>query len=69
MPAVHQFTFRIERDPLSEGRYRWTVCERNQLHSRSPHSYATQREAEIEAAKAVSKRAEDGEANASAISA
>ena len=55
---THPFTFRIEADPLRELRYRWTVCEGSQIHIRSPHSYATKREAEKEAAKAVSRREE-----------
>ena len=54
MAEIHPFTFKIEADPLRELRYRWTVCEGNQVHLRSPHSYATRREAEIEAAKALS---------------
>lgn len=55
MVDTHPFTFRIEADPLRESRYRWTVCEGSQIHVRSPHSYATRREAEKEAAKAVSR--------------
>jgi len=49
MTAFNRFTFKIEIDPLSERRFRWTVCEGNQVHIRSPHSYATRREAETEA--------------------
>jgi hypothetical protein len=56
MAEVHPFTFKIEADPLREMRYRWTVCEGNQIHLRSPNSYATRRDAEIEAAKALSNR-------------
>ena len=56
MVETHPFTFRIEPDPLRELRYRWTVCEGTQVHVRSPHSYATRREAENEAAKAVARR-------------
>ncbi len=56
MVETHPFTFRIEADPLRELRYRWTVCEGSQVHVRSPHSYATRREAENEAAKAVARR-------------
>jgi hypothetical protein len=54
----HPFTFSVMADPLRESRYRWTVCEGNQIHMRSPTSYATQSEAEKEAAKAVSRRVE-----------
>jgi hypothetical protein len=56
MAAFHPFTFKIEADPLSEGRFRWTVCEGDQIHIRSPHSYATRREAETDANKALTKR-------------
>ena len=53
MAAVHPFTFRIEADPLSERRFRWTVREGDQVRLRSPHSYATRREAEADANKAM----------------
>ena len=55
MAEAHPFTFKIETDPLSERRFRWTVCEGGQIHLRSPHSYATRREAEAEAGKAMLK--------------
>jgi hypothetical protein len=55
MAEAHQFTFKIETDPLSERRFRWTVCEGGQIYLRSPHSYATRREAEAEAKKAMLK--------------
>ncbi len=54
----HPFTSNIVADPLRESRYRWTVCEGSQIQVRSPYSYATRREAENEAAKAVSRRVE-----------
>jgi hypothetical protein len=54
----HPFTFNVVADPLRQSRYRWTVCEGNQIHVRSPYSYATRREAEKEAAKAVERRLE-----------
>jgi hypothetical protein len=49
MEEVHPFTVRIEADPLNERRFRWTICEGDQIHIRSPHSYATRREADKEA--------------------
>ena len=58
MVETHPFTFDVVADPLSGSRYRWTVCEGSQVLVRSPHSYATRREAEKEAAKAVSRREE-----------
>jgi len=57
MASIHPFTFKVDADPLSERRFRWSVCEGDQIHIRSPHSYATRREAETEAGKAVLKRA------------
>ncbi len=58
MVETHPFTFNVVADPLREQRYRWTVCEGSQIHVRSPYSYATRREAEKEAEKAVSRRVE-----------
>ena len=58
MAATHPYTFKIEPDPMRELRYRWSVCEGEQIHRRSPHSYATRREAEAEATKAVQRQAE-----------
>lgn len=55
MAENHPFTFKIEPDPLGERRFRWTVCEGGQIHLRSPHSYATRREAELEASKAMAR--------------
>jgi hypothetical protein len=58
MDKAEQFTVKIELDPLGAGRFRWTVREGHQIHLRSPHSYATRREAEREADKALQKFAE-----------
>ena len=58
MAKAHPFTIKIEPDPLSARRFRWTVCEGSQIHIRSPHSYATRREAEDEANNALLKLAE-----------
>jgi hypothetical protein len=55
MADVHPFTVKIEVDPLNTVRFRWMVCEGDQIHIRSPHSYATRREATIEADKVMSK--------------
>jgi hypothetical protein len=57
MGEIHPFTVRIETDPLDVRRFRWTVCEGNQIHIRSPHSYATRREAEREANEVMLKHA------------
>jgi hypothetical protein len=53
MEEIHPFTVRIEADPLDEFRFRWTLCEGDQIHLRSPHSYATRREADTEANAAI----------------
>jgi hypothetical protein len=57
MGEVHPFTVRIEADPLSERRFRWMVCEGNQIHIRSPRSYATRREAERDANEVMLRHA------------
>ena len=57
MGDLHPFTFKIEADALSKRQFRWTVCEGDQILLRSPHSYATRREAQIEAAQAMNRRA------------
>jgi hypothetical protein len=44
-------------DPLRVGRFRWAVCEGNQILLRSPLSYATRGETE-KAADDAMKRAE-----------
>ena len=53
MAEPDRFTFQILPDLLAVRRFRWTVCEGEQIHLRSPHSYGTHREAEIEGGKAV----------------
>jgi len=53
MATAHPFTTRIEVDPLSERRFRWAVYEGDQIRLRSPHSYATRREAAADAGKAM----------------
>jgi hypothetical protein len=58
MLQIHPFTVRVEPDPLTERRFRWSVYTGDQIHTRSPHSYATRREAEQEADKALTKRVE-----------
>jgi hypothetical protein len=57
MAENHPFSIRIEPDPLGGHRFRWTLCEGEQIIIRSPHSYATQREAEIEANEVMGRHA------------
>jgi hypothetical protein len=58
MLRSHPFTTNVEPDPLTERRFRWIVCEDGQIHLRSPQSYATRRQAEVEADKALLRIAE-----------
>jgi hypothetical protein len=55
MVENHPFTIRVEPDLLRDGRFRWTVYENGQPRNRSAVSYATQREAMADAAKALEK--------------
>ena len=57
MVEIHPFSIRIEIDALSVRRFRWAIYEGEQIILQSPHSYATRRECEREAAEAL-KRAE-----------
>jgi hypothetical protein len=53
MEETHPFTIEIKADPLNATRFRWAVCEGSQIHMRSPQSYATRGEAEMEAIAAL----------------
>jgi hypothetical protein len=53
MPEVHPFTARIELDPTGRHQFRWTVCQGERIVASSPISYATRREAQIEAKEAM----------------
>jgi hypothetical protein len=55
MVEIHPFSIRIENDTLSGRRFRWAICQGEQIILRSPHSYATRREAEKEAAEALKR--------------
>jgi hypothetical protein len=57
---AHYFLTKIEADPLNALRFRWAVCEGPQIHMRSSHSYATRKEAEVDADAALLKLAENG---------
>jgi len=45
----------IERDEDRPRRYRWTIREGDETKSRSAHSYATRREAKVEAENALKR--------------
>jgi len=55
MVEIHPFSIRIEIDALSGRRFRWAIYEGEQVILRSPHSYATRRETEKEAAEALKR--------------
>jgi hypothetical protein len=59
MVETHPFSIGIEDDPSSGRRFRWALYEGGYTIRRSPHSYATRREAEKVAAEAL-KRAQNG---------
>jgi hypothetical protein len=49
------FAFRVEADPQRQDRYLWAIGYGPQTYRRSPHSFATRREAKNDALKAMSK--------------
>ena len=49
------FAFRVEAHPQLQGRYLWAIGYGFQSYRRSPHSFATRREAKNDALKAMSK--------------
>ena len=55
MEREHPFSIKIEPDLLNESRSRWMICEGDQIVIRSPHSYATRREAKAEAQKVMER--------------
>jgi hypothetical protein len=56
MREEHHFTVIVEPDLLRSGRYRWAFCESEQIRDRSAVSFATRREAQSDATKALQKR-------------
>jgi hypothetical protein len=55
MEEEHPFTVEIQIDPLNEVRFRWNVCQGPQIMMRSPHSYATRRQALNDGAEAMKR--------------
>jgi hypothetical protein len=51
-----QITVVVEPDLLRAGRYRWTLLHFGQPQNRSDVSFATRREADADAAKALKRR-------------
>jgi len=59
MADKHPFSIKIATDPLDESRFRWMLCEGEQVVIRSPHSYANRHEAEEQAKRMLQKHAEE----------
>jgi len=57
MEESHPFIVDIMADPLDSTRFRWAICEGNQILLRSPRSYALRADAEKDAQDSL-KRAE-----------
>jgi hypothetical protein len=53
MAQEHTFTVKIHPRTFSEGRHRWTIFDNGLARHHSPGSYATRREADTAAAKAM----------------
>jgi hypothetical protein len=56
MVEDHQITVVVEPDLLRSGRYRWTLLRSGQAQDRSEMSFATKREADADAEKALKRR-------------
>jgi hypothetical protein len=56
MVEDHQITVVVEPDLLRSGRYRWTLFRSGQAQDRSEMSFATKREADADAEKALKRR-------------
>ena len=59
MVEDHQITVAVEPDLLRAGRYRWTILHSGQAQDRSEMSFATKREANSDAEKALKRRIDD----------
>jgi hypothetical protein len=55
MAGKHSLTFRIETNLQKQKPFRWTILEGDLVKMTSPQAYATQKEAEAEAGKAMMK--------------
>jgi hypothetical protein len=55
MAEDHQITVVVDPDLLRAGRYRWTILHSGQAQNRSETSFATRREADADAEKALKK--------------
>jgi hypothetical protein len=56
MPEFPTITLKIEADLLTQTRFRWLLCEGDQVLLRCQHSFETMGEAEADGNKALEKR-------------
>jgi hypothetical protein len=56
MVAIPTITLKIEADLLTQTRFRWLLCEGDQVLLRCQHSFETMGEAEADGNKALEKR-------------
>ena len=54
--AIPTITLKIEADLLTQARFRWLLCEGDQVLLRCQHSFETMGEAEADGNKALEKR-------------
>ena len=55
MPEDSPFVVKVERDAERQGRFRWRVFENGIMRDASVYSFATKREAQVDADKFVEK--------------
>ena len=55
MAETHDFKIVIETDAGRAGRFRWNISEDGKVRDKSFYSYATRREAQVDADKFVEK--------------
>ena len=56
MAAIPTITLKIEADVVTQTRFRWLLCEGDQVLLRCQHSFETRGEAEADGNKALEKR-------------
>jgi hypothetical protein len=56
MAGNHQFKIKVEEDPQTERRYRWSIYEGDELRDRSSQSYATIPHAKADAERVMQRR-------------
>jgi hypothetical protein len=59
MPEFPTITLKIEADLLTQVRFRWLLCEGENVLLRGQHSFETKGEAEADGNKALQKRIDE----------